>query len=109
MKTYRTSSGTYTEGELVVVVWRNAKQDISSQSRFLETMTSDNSPYPMAFPFAKLVRRKEWSTAIRVSSFEEVFDNITSTSRSTPMIVPLDVAEEAFGWSTFYVPTEYTD
>jgi hypothetical protein len=109
VKVYRTATGSYTEAELVVIVWRNAKQKKSNQSRFLETMTSENSPHPMAFPLEKLVRRKEWSAAIRVSSLEEVFDKIPETSRAAPMIVPLSVAEQAFGWSTFYIPTEYTE
>lgn len=109
MKIYKTSSGSYSEAELGVVVWRNPKQKKTSQARFLETMTAEASPYPMAFPIELLIKNKEWSRAIRVSSYQDVFDRIFETSRSSPMIIPLDVAENAFGWSTFYIPTEYTE
>lgn len=109
MKTYRTATGTYTEAELAVVVWRNPKNKKSSQARFLETMTAENSPHPMAFPIASLTSKKEWSHSTRVSSVDEVVTNIPNSSRARPLIVPLPVAEGAFGWSTFYIPTEYTE
>lgn len=109
MKTYKTSSGMYTEAELAVVVWRNPKNKKSSQSRFLETMTAENSPHPMAFPIASLLAKKEWSHATKVSSVDEVVMGVPSSSRTKPLIIPLPVAEGAFGWSTFYIPTEYTE
>jgi hypothetical protein len=108
MKTYKTASGTYTEDQLAVVVWRNPKNKKSSQSRFLETMTAENSPHPMAFPIESLLSKKEWSLAVKVASLDEVVDAVPSSSRSRPVIIPLPVAERAFGWSTFYIPTEYT-
>ena len=109
MKTYKTSTGTYTEAELAVVVWRNPKNKKSSQARFLETMTAENSPHPMAFPIKSLAAKKEWKSATTVSSLQDVLDNIVSSSRTRPLIIPLPVAESAFGWSTFYIPTEYTE
>jgi len=108
VKTYKTSTGTYTEAELAVVVWRNPKNKKSSQARFLETMTAENSPHPMAFPIASLLSKKEWSLATRVTSLDEVLSAIPGSSRTRPVIIPLPVAESAFGWSTFYIPTEYT-
>lgn len=109
MKTYKTSTGTYTEAELAVVVWRNPKNKKSSQARFLETMTAENSPHPMAFPIKSLTAKKEWKSATTVSSLEDVLTHISSSSRIRPLIIPLPVAESAFGWSTFYIPTEYTE
>lgn len=109
MKTYKTASGTYTEAELAVVVWRNPKNKKSSQSRFLETMTAETSPHPMAFPIASLLAKKEWAHSVRVSSVDDVLTHVPTSSRTKPLIVPLPVAESAFGWSTFYIPTEYTE
>lgn len=108
MKNYKTASGTYSESELAVVVWRNPKNKKSSQARFLETMTAEDSPHPMAFPIAMLLVKKEWSRSVRVSSVDDVVTHIQDSSRVRPLVVPLPVAESAFGWSTFYIPTEYT-
>lgn len=91
-----------------MVVWRNPKNKKSSQARFLETMTAENSQHPMAFPIESLLSKKEWSLATKVASLDEVLSAIPSSSRARPVIVPLPVAESAFGWSTFYIPTEYT-
>jgi len=107
MRQYKTVTGTYSEEELAVVVWRNPKTRTSRQSRFLETMTSENSRYPMAFPIDALTRNKNWSQATLVSQDETLFDMIRDTDRNTPLIVPLRIAESALGWSDFYVPTEY--
>lgn len=109
MRVYKTNSGSYTEDELAVVVWRNPKQQKSRQARFLETMTSENSSHPMAFPIRLLLSRKEWANAKSVSSLEDVLETIPNTSRAKPLVVPLPVAKSAFGWETFYIPTEYTE
>lgn len=109
MKTYKTSSGTYTEAELAVVVWRNPKNKKSSQARFFETMTAEESLFPMAFPIAFLAANKEWAQATRISSMTDIMNHASTSSRTRPMIVPLPVAESVLGWSTFYVPTEYTE
>lgn len=109
MRQYRTNNGTYMENELAVVVWRNPKNKKSNQSRFLETMTAEDSPHPMAFPITSLVSKKEWAHSVRVSSVDEVLSHIGASSRTKPLVVPLPVAENAFGWSTFYIPTEYTE
>jgi len=108
VKTYKTFSGTYTEDQLGVVVWRNPKNRKSSQARFLETMTAENSPHPMAFPIESLLSKKEWSLAVKVSSLNEVLEAVPVSTRARPVIIPLPVAESAFGWFTFYIPTEYT-
>jgi len=58
MKTYKTASGSYNEDELAIVVWRNPDSRKSSQARFLETMTSEDSEFPMAFPIKSLTSKK---------------------------------------------------
>lgn len=108
MKTYKTSTGTYPESELAIAVWRNPKTTKSTQARFFETMTAENSPHPMAFPIAMLKSRKEWSNAIYINSRDEFLDSLSVSSRSRPMVIPLPVAKDSLGWETFYVPTEYT-
>jgi hypothetical protein len=108
MKTYKTASGSYNEDELAIVVWRNPDSRKSSQARFLETMTSEDSEFPMAFPIKSLTSKKEWALAARASSMQSVVDYIPTSTRTEPMIIPLPIARETFGWDTFYVPSEFT-
>lgn len=105
---YQTNTGTYTEEELAVVVWVNPKHSSSKQARFLETMTTDDSTLPMAFPLRHLLTNRSWRNAVLAHSGAEVFETLQQSRRTKPLVVPLKVATEAFGWEDFYVPTEYT-
>lgn len=109
MRQYHTNSGIYTEEELAIVVWMNPKSKNSRQSRALETMTSDNSRYPMAFPLKSLTRNRSWKNAQIARTKEEVFALIQKTERTKPLLVPLTVAKQALGWENFYIPSEYTE
>lgn len=109
MSQYRTSNGTYSEEQLAVVVWRNPKQQKSRNARFLETMTSESSSHPMAFPIDSLRAKKEWAAATFIHSRDEFLDSLSGSSRARPMIIPIPVAKSALGWDVFYVPTEYTE
>ena len=105
---YQTSSGTYSENDLAVVVWVNPKHKSSKQARFLETMTTDDSTLPMAFPLKHLTSHRSWKNAVLAFSEAEVFDTLQQSRRTRPLVIPLKVATEAFGWEDFYIPTEYT-
>lgn len=109
MRQYHTNSGIYNEEELAIVVWMNPKSKSSRQSRALETMTSDNSRYPMAFPLRSLTRNRSWKNAQIARTKEEVFALIQQTERTKPLLVPLTVAKQALGWENFYIPSEYTE
>ena len=109
MRQYQTKSGIYTEEELAVVVWMNPKSKNSRQSRALETMTSESSRYPMAFPLKSLASNRSWRNATIVHTRDEVYSLIQKTERTRPLVVPLSVAKLAWGWEDFYFPTEYTD
>lgn len=109
MREYRTNSGVYKEEDLAVVVWMNPKSKNSKQSRALETMTSDDSRYPMAFPLTSLTRHRSWKNAQIARSKEDVFALIQQTERTKPLLIPLTVAKAALGWENFYIPTEYTE
>jgi hypothetical protein len=109
VRTYKTQSGTYTEDQLGIVVWMNPKNKESHQSRFLETMTAENSTLPMAFPLSTLTKDRNWQNASLVRSKDEVFELIRSSERSKPLIIPLPIAKAALGWEDFYIPTEYTN
>lgn len=109
MKTYKTQSGTYKEEDLAVVIWINPKHLKKANSRFLETMTSDSSPHPMAFPTTTLTTNKMWRNARIAKTKEDVYALIGSTERNKPLLVPLPIAREALDWTNFYVPTEYVD
>jgi hypothetical protein len=106
---YKTLTGTYNEEDLAVVIWINPKAKNSRQSRALETMTSENSRYPMAFPLASLKRNRSWVNATIAKTKEDVFELIQKTERTKPLLVPLSVAKAALGWENFYIPSEYTD
>jgi hypothetical protein len=106
---YKTLTGTYSEEELAIVVWVNPKNKNSRQSRALETMTSENSRYPMAFPIKSLTSNRSWSKATLARTNEEVFELIQKTERTCPLLIPLSLAKTALGWENFYIPTEYTN
>jgi hypothetical protein len=104
---YKTLTGTYTEEELAIVVWMNPKSKSNRQSRALETMTSETSSFPMAFPIKSLVANRSWRNATFVHTREEVYEMIQNTKRTHPLVVPLEIAKLAWGWDNFYVPSEY--
>lgn len=104
---YQTKSGTYTEDELAVVVWVNPKHKSSKQARFLETMTTDDSTLPMAFPVKHLTTHRSWKNATLAHSEAEVFRTLQESRRTRPLLIPLKVATQAFGWENFYIPSEY--
>lgn len=106
---YKTLTGTYAEDELAIVVWINPKSKNSKQSRALETMTSESSRYPMAFPLKSLTKNRSWKNAQIARTKEEVFALIQKTERTKPLLVPLSVAKQALGWENFYIPSEYTE
>lgn len=108
MRQYKTQSGVYSESDLGVVVWVNPRQKTAKQARFLETMTSEDSTLPMAFPLHALVTHRSWKNATLVKSSGEIYKALFSTERSRPLLVPLPIAKEAFDWSDFYIPTEYS-
>lgn len=109
IRQYKTLTGIYTEEELAVVVWMNPKAKSSRQSRALETMTSESSRYPMAFPLKSLTTNRSWKNAQIARTKEEVFALIQKTERTKPLLVPLSVAKQALGWENFYIPSEYTE
>lgn len=103
MKKYKTNTGVYADSELAIIVWRNQNR----RSRFLETMTSENSTFPMAFPIELLLQNKSWSRATLIRQDDDLFLKIPDTNREYPLIVPLNIAESALGWEDFYIATEY--
>lgn len=108
MRQYKTQSGVYNESDLAVVVWVNPRQKNSKQARFLETMTSEDSSLPMAFPLHALVSHRSWKGAVIARSMNQVHQELQSTRRTKPMIIPLTIAGEALGWRDFYIPSEYS-
>jgi hypothetical protein len=106
---YHTASGVYNEEDLAVVVWLNPKNAKSKRARALETMTSENSRYPMAFPLTSLTANRSWSNVSIARTKEEVYDLIQNTERTKPLLIPLSIAKSALGWENFYIPSEYTE
>lgn len=108
MRVYKTTSGTYSEDDLAVIVWRNPRHGLSNQVRYLETMTSETSPLPMVFPILALKSDRAWKLAKVAKDSTDLVNKIHSTSRAAPLIVPLPLAKFFFGWEDFFVPSEYT-
>ncbi len=106
---YKTLSGTYSEEDLAIVVWINPKSKSNRQSRALETMTSETSSFPMAFPLKSLTSNRSWRNATIAHTKEQVFELIQKTERTRPLLIPLSVAKTALGWEEFYIPSEYTN
>lgn len=109
IRTYKTKTGTYSESELAIVLWKNPKKTKRPHSRQLETMTSPNSRYPMAFPVKSLLKNHAFSGAKQVKSVDELFLEVDKSSRANPIIVDLPLAKTALGWSDFYIPEEYVE
>jgi hypothetical protein len=109
MRSYKTSTGTYTEEELSVVVWLNPRKQGAKQAKSLETMTSESSSLPMAFPTRSLLSSRSWSDSVLAGSAADVYSSLPRSSRKNPIIVPLSVARSALGWDDFYIPAEYTE
>ena len=109
IRSYKTKNGTYSEKDLAVIVWKNPKKTKRPHSRQLETMTSPNSRYPMAFPIKSLASNSAFKQAKQVKTPDEFFSTIESTSRNTPVILDLPLATVTLGWSDFYVPEEYVE
>lgn len=111
-KTYKTSSGIFSESELVVAVWVNPKKaKTRPNARFLETLTSDKSVFPIAFPLERLQRIDFWMYCIVAKESNELDAALISGSatREKPLLIPLGLARSYLGWEEFYIPTEYTD
>lgn len=106
---YKTKSGTYSETDLVVVVWRNPKKNKRPQSRFLETMCAAGSPYPLALPYASLNSNKSWKYAKKVNKPADFDDLIEKSTREAPLLLDLPLAGSILGWKDFYIPDEYTE
>ena len=111
-KTYKTSSGIFSEQDMVIAVWFNSKKKKARpNARLLETLTSHKSRYPLAFPISLLSKIEPWLAYPVAKSSKEVDKAIYEglATKEKPILVPLDLAKEHFGWEEFYVPEKYED
>lgn len=102
----------YAEEDLVVAVWANPKKQKSRpNARLLETMTSDKSLNPVAFPLSILKQIDSWKDfPVALSSAD--IDLLTTpelSSRENPVLIPLTLAKSYLGWHSFYIPTAYEE
>jgi len=111
-KAYKNSSGTYLDKDLVVAVWLNPeKQSSRPNARRLETITSKESPNPIAFPLNLLKKNKVWALCPVVAKVEDIDIWLTpkGASRKKPLLVPLTIAKSYLGWEDFHIPSEYKE
>jgi hypothetical protein len=107
---YRNLTGTYAEEELAIVVWINPNRKKSNaRNRALETMTAENSSYPMAFPLKAIAKHRSWKNALTANNTDELLSYLPASTRIKPIIVPLPIAQKSLGWDNFYIPSEYTN
>lgn len=111
-RTYKNNSGTYSEEELVVAVWFNAKKVTSRpNARRLETFTTEYSPHPIAFPLETLQETSSWMYC-PVAKEPQDLNNMLEPNKATrenPLLVPLPLAKSHLGWNEFYIPSEYME
>jgi hypothetical protein len=91
-----------------VVVWRNPKNKLSRQARYLETMTAESSRSPMMFPIASLTSDTAWRNAKVPKNSTELLQSIEASGPDAPVLVPVSLARAFLGWEDFYIPTEFT-
>lgn len=104
-RTFKTTTGTYAEHELAVVVWLNPDHAKRPQARLLETLISHYSSNPMAFP----IRSLQTTLPNPVIAYPETLaEQILRSSKEDPLIIPLPLARSELGWEDFYVPTTFT-
>lgn len=111
-RTYKTSSGTFSENDLVIAIWTNPKKaKARPNARPLETLTAEKNPYPIAFPLEMLQKIQSWMYCQVAKSQEDIDDVLFKgkATREKPLLVPVSLAKNYLGWEEFYVPTEYKD
>jgi hypothetical protein len=114
-KLYKNASGTYKQEDLSVVVWVNPKHESSPQTRSLETITSEHSAFPVAFPTNSLIQHPAWKkcpvavSASDVDSWLLEKANENYATKKRPVVVPLQLAIEVLGWEEFYIPSTYKE
>lgn len=114
-KLYKTASKTYREEELSVVVWVNPKHKDSPQTRSLETITSEHSTLPVAFPTDSLTKHPAWQKCSVAFSESDInfwlLDKLNKNyaTKQKPVLISLVLATKILGWESFYIPSEYKE
>lgn len=102
----------YLEKDLVIAVWANPKKRKGRpNARLLETMTSDKSSYPLAFPLETLQKIQSWMYClVATTSIEaELYLTPEHSSRENPILIPISLAKSYLGWQDFYILTDYLE
>jgi len=111
-RVYKNNSGSYSEDELVIAVWFNAKKSTSRpKARRLETFTTESSRCPIAFPLDTLQETHSWMYC-PVAKTSKDLENLLEPGQATrdkPLLVPLPLAQSYLGWQEFYIPSEYKE
>lgn len=105
-RTYVTATGTYRESELAVVIWLNPNYRQTSHKRLLETFTSKENNSPIAFPIDSLQLK---ITEAIIATQENLHTTVLSSTQQKPIILPLPLAQQALGWTDFYIPNEFSE
>lgn len=96
------------ESNFVVIIWANLSEKSLSSGRPFETMTKHRSRNPVCWRLSFLQSKYAGMLdgATLVSSAEELrketsLPNIEAHTRLSPLLVPVPLAREVFGWQEF--------
>lgn len=91
---------------MAVVVWLNPDFTPNSQKRLLETIFSQESTDPIAFPVDILKTRLPEAI---FATEEDLHTKIFESSEQNPIILPVSVATSVLGWVDFHIPTIFLE
>lgn len=85
-----------------IVVWANPDFKIQGQKRLLETIISQYSSDPIAFPISILKNTLHNATFMAEESELTLGEVLLSSSEAAPVVIPTQIAEKLLGWTSFY-------
>jgi hypothetical protein len=92
-----------------VVVWANPDFKKKGQKRLLETIISQYSSDPIAFPISTLENTLHGATFMTEESELILGDVLLSSSEAAPVVIPTQIAEKLLGWTDFYIHDQEKD
>lgn len=86
-----------------IVVWANPDFQKKGQKRLLETIISQYSSDPIAFPILTLKDTLHDATFMTEESELTLGEVLLSSNEAAPVVIPTQIAEKLLGWTSFYI------
>jgi hypothetical protein len=88
--------------ELVAVLWLNPDRETHPQARIFQCLCAANTPpIPLSFRYKDIEASKIGFSSTVVRNEEDFYRFLTDSTRNSPLIVPIKVLEDMFGWEEF--------